>query len=73
MQAFGTWLASTPLGSALRTAIAVMLSLAVADWTVSGLSLNNWVVWVTGAVLSFVPALITWLNPQDTRWGRGKP
>jgi hypothetical protein len=69
---FKTWMAATVLGSAFRTAIAVALSLAAADWQLDGsINFEHWMVWVMGFALSFIPALITWFNDKDPRWGRG--
>lgn len=68
----GTWLAKTPLGSAAKTFLAFVLAAFVAD-AVSAESINfdNWQVWVIGALASAVPPIIAWLDPNDTRWGRG--
>jgi hypothetical protein len=69
---FKVWLAATPLGSALRTAIAIFLTLALADWKLDGaVNFEHWGVWVLGFVGSFVPAVIAWFNDKDPRWGRG--
>lgn len=66
------WLASSPLGTALKTFIAVVLSGAVADWATDGaISLANWQTWVIAACVSALPVIINWLNPEYTSYGKG--
>lgn len=67
-----TWLATTPLGSAAKTALAFVIAAAVADWVSSGdINFGNWETWAIGAVASAVPPIINWLNPAFTAYGRG--
>jgi hypothetical protein len=69
---FNTWLAATPLGTALKTFVAFALGAALADWATSGvISVAHWQTWVIGALVSSLPAVIDWLNPADTRYGNG--
>lgn len=66
------WLASSPLASALRTFVAVVLTLAVADWTTGGtISLDRWQTWVIAACASALPVIVRWLNPADKAFGHG--
>ena len=67
-----TWLATTPLGSAFKTFIAVILAAAVADFSTDGtISLSHWQTWVIGGLVSALPPVINWLNPADSRYGSG--
>lgn len=72
MQSFQTWLATTPLGAWAKTFAAVVISAAVADWVTHGvISLASWQTWVIAAAGSIVAPVVNYLNPQDTRYGRG--
>ena len=65
------WLAGTPLGTALKTFIAVLLAAVVGDWATAGeISLSNWQTWVIAALVSAVPVVVNWLNPADSRYGK---
>lgn len=71
MKNVGTWLASTPLGSAAKTFAAVLVAAAVADFSSSGsVSLSGWQPWVIAGLVSALPPIINWLNPADRRYGR---
>lgn len=68
----GAWLATTPLGSAFKTFLAVIIAAAVADFSTDGnISLAHWQTWVIGGLVSALPPVISWLNPADTRYGLG--
>lgn len=72
MNAVGTWLASTPLGTAVKSAIAVLLTLALADWASAGaISFGNWQTWLIAALGAALPVVVNWLNGADARYGRG--
>jgi hypothetical protein len=71
MEAFKAWLAASFWGTTFKSFIAVMLSIAVADWTTGGLHFGDWQQWLLGAVISLAPAVINHLNSADTRYGRG--
>ena len=65
------WLASTPLGTALKTFVAVLLAAVVGDWATAGeISLGNWQTWVIAALVSALPVVVNWLNPADNRYGK---
>ena len=65
------WLASSPVASAVKAFVAVMLSMVVADWVASGsISFDKWQTWVIAGLASAVPVIINWLNPADPRYGR---
>lgn len=66
------WLANTPLGTALKTFVAVVIAGAVADFSTDGaISLARWQTWVIAGLVSAVPVVVNWLNPADVRYGNG--
>ena len=65
------FLATSPLGTAVKTFVAVVLDMLVADWVSAGaISLDRWQSWVIAGLVSAVPVVVNWLNPADTRYGR---
>lgn len=71
MNTFGVWLARSPLASALKSFGAVLLTLAVAEWTASGsISFDRWQTWLIAAIASAAPVVVNAMNPQDKRYGR---
>lgn len=67
-----TWLASTPLGTALKTFLAVVLAAGVGSWATDGaITLDAWQTWVIAGAVSALPVIVNWLNPDDARYGRG--
>lgn len=69
---FAEWLAASPLASALKTFVAVVMTMAIADWsTKGGIDFAAWQTWVIAAAVSAVPMIVNWLNPADTRYGNG--
>jgi hypothetical protein len=72
MNGFTTWLATTPLGSALKVFLGVLLGAVLLTWTSEGvISFDHWQTWVIGALAVAVPIIINALNPADTRYGKG--
>lgn len=66
------FLANTPLGTAVKTFVAVVLAAAVADFSTDGsISLSHWQTWVIAGLVSALPVVVNWLNPSDTRYGNG--
>lgn len=65
MNRFLTWLATSPLASAVKVGAAASLGYVLADPDILGLP----PVAVVGIVAG-LPVLINWLNPADTRYGR---
>ena len=64
---FLTWFADSPLASALRTFVAVVIGAAVSDFAkVGAFSLSNWESWLIGALVISIPPVLRWLNPQDS-------
>lgn len=67
-----TWLATTPLGTAAKTFLAVLLSTALASWANDGaITLDAWQTWVIAAASSALPVIVNWLDPAYTNYGRG--
>ena len=72
MSTFAEWLATSPLATALKSFVSIVLSLAVADWTAHGsINFAAWQTWVIAGLISAVPVIVNWLNPADTRYGKG--
>jgi hypothetical protein len=65
---------NTPVGSFLKVFASVVLTAFVADLvgvTSFGDVFSGWQAWVIAGLVSAVPVLINWLNPADTRYGKG--
>jgi hypothetical protein len=72
MPTFTDWFARSPLASAVRVFAAVVITLAVAQWTANGsIDFASWQTWVIAALASSVPMVLRWLNPEDVEFGRG--
>ena len=72
MTTFQTWFAQSPLASSLRVFVAIIASMALADWVSKGtIDFGAWQTWVIAALASAVPPLLRWINPQDLEFGRG--
>lgn len=66
------WLAKSPLATALRAFVAVVLAMVIAQWTQTGtIAFDKWQTWVIAGLASAVPVLVRWLNPSDKSFGRG--
>jgi hypothetical protein len=64
------WLGRSPIASAFKIGITVILAMAVAEWTQSGtIAFDKWQTWVIAACASALPVIINYLNPQDGRYG----
>jgi uncharacterized membrane protein YgaE (UPF0421/DUF939 family) len=72
MDAFKKWLATTFWGTTLKAFLAIMLTLAIAEWSTAGsLNFANWQAWLIAALVSLGPGMVNHLNSADTRYGRG--
>lgn len=66
------WFATSPLASAARVFVAVVLTLAVTQWVTNGaIDFAAWQTWVIAALASAIPTITRWLNPADVEFGRG--
>jgi len=66
MEDFLYWLASSPLGSALKVGVAASLG-----WVVSNPNTLNMPPVIAVGLVTAIPVLINWLNPADGRYGKG--
>jgi hypothetical protein len=67
---FLTWLGRSPIASAFKVGISVILAMAVAEWTQSGtIAFDKWQTWVIAACASSLPVIVNYLNPTDDRYG----
>lgn len=65
-----TWLASTPLGTAFKTFLAVLLSAVIGSWATDGaISLDKWQTWIISAAVSALPVIVNYLNPAYSSYG----
>jgi hypothetical protein len=65
------WLATSPLASAAKVFVAIVLAFAVADFARTGsIDFTNWQTWVIAGLGAAVPVIVNWLNPADTRYGK---
>jgi hypothetical protein len=72
MKSFQNWLAVSPLASAGRVFLAILVTLAVADWVATGsIDFSAWQTWTIAAISAAIPTVIRWLNPEDIEFGRG--
>jgi hypothetical protein len=72
MPTFADWFARSPLASAARVFAAVVLTLAVTQWTTNGaIDFGAWQLWLIAGCASVLPTLTRWLNPEDFEFGRG--
>lgn len=65
MEAFGLWLANSPLGGAAKVAVG-----AVLVWVMDNISSFQIPEVAQVAIIAALPVLINWVNPQDTRYGK---
>lgn len=71
-QSFEEWFATSPLASALRVFVAVVVTLAVTQWVTNGtIDFAAWQTWVIAALASSISPVLRWLNPSDVEFGRG--
>jgi ABC-type amino acid transport system permease subunit len=64
---------TTPIGSALRIVVGVVLGYLVLDLSKDGTISVGWdevTSWVAAGLVVGVPILIAWINPADSRFGR---
>ena len=66
MEHFLNWLASSPLGTAVKVGVAASLG-----WVVGNPDALNLPPVALVGLVSAIPVLINWLNPADGRYGNG--
>jgi hypothetical protein len=63
-----------PFGSWLRVFATVVLGLWLTDLTTTGIvhfDASEWGIWLTSGLVAILPIFIAYINPTDTRFGRG--
>ena len=69
------WLANSPVASWVKVAASFVLGAFLVFLTegneVTDVDLSDVNVWVSGAIAAALPLVINFLNPSDTRYGRG--
>lgn len=71
MKKFEDWLATSPLASAVKVFVAIVLGMAIADFVAKGsINFASWQTWIIAGLASAVPVVINWLNPSDSRYGK---
>lgn len=73
MKSFWTWFAKSPIASALRVFVAIVLAQMVAEWArVGDFDFSNYKSWLISALVAAVPTILRWINPEDPMFGTGK-
>ena len=73
MKSFWTWFARSPIASALRVFVAVVLGQMVTEWArVGNFDFTNYKLWLITALVASVPTILRWINPEDNAFGAGK-
>lgn len=68
---FLNWLGRSPLATAVKVGVSVVLAMAVADWTQTGvIGFGKWQTWVIAACASALPVIVNYLNPAFTNYGK---
>ena len=71
MNTFWTWFARSPIASALRVFVAVVLGQMVAEWArVGDFDFTNYKLWLITALVASIPTVLRWLNPEDKMIGK---
>ena len=65
------WIATSPLASAGRVALAYIIGAMVAKFAeVGSFDFSDYKSWLIGALVVAIPPILRWLNPADTAFGR---
>jgi len=69
---FSDWFATSPIASWLRTFVAIVIAMFIADgadiFAVDATDLRGF---LAAAFAATLPAVVRWLNPSDPEFGRG--
>lgn len=69
---FADWFASSPIASWLRTFVAIILTLFIADGAdIFGIDATDLRGYFAAALVATLPVVVRWLNPSDPEFGRG--
>jgi hypothetical protein len=73
MVAIKEWLAQSPYASWFQAFVAIVISMAIAHWTIDKvIDFDEWQVWVIAALVATLKPLVVAINPADPRWGKDK-
>lgn len=65
------WYARSPIASALKAFVVVVLTLAVTEWVKLGsFDFSAWQTWVIAALASAIVPALNAANPADKRYGK---
>jgi len=69
---FADWFATSPLASWLRTFVAIIIAMFVADgadiFAIDATDLRGY---LAAGLVATLPVIVRWLNPSDVEFGRG--
>jgi hypothetical protein len=69
---FADWFATSPIASWLRTFVAIILAMFIADGAdIFAVDAADLRAWVAAGFAAILPVIVRWLNPQDAEFGRG--
>jgi hypothetical protein len=69
---FQEWFATSPIASWLRSFIAIVVAMFIADGAdLFAVELSDLRAWVAAGLAATLPVIVRWLNPADVEYGRG--
>jgi hypothetical protein len=69
---FPEWFATSPFASWLRTFLAIVLAMFIADGAdIFAVELSDLRAWVAAGFAATLPVVVRYLNPMDAEFGRG--
>jgi hypothetical protein len=69
---FQEWFATSPVASWLRSFIAIVVAMFIADGAdLFAVELSDLRSWVAAGLAATLPVIVRWLNPADVEYGRG--
>jgi len=69
---FPEWFATSPFASWLRTFLAIVLAMFLADGAdIFAVELSDLRAWVAAGFAATLPVVVRYLNPMDAEFGRG--
>lgn len=69
---FADWFATSPVASWLRTFVAIILAMFIADGAdIFAVDATDLRAFLAAAFAATLPAVVRWLNPMDAEFGRG--
>jgi len=69
---FSEWFATSPIASWLRTFVAIVIAMFIADGAdIFNVTTDDLRAFLAAGFAAALPAIVRWLNPADTEFGRG--